>query len=269
MSINSARTKGFMGRWSERKHGTATKADSEPESDLRAEFDFENPSDSVSLDATHQSLPTSRSHADAISADRQAADSEAKDAEPPLLCDADMPPIESLDASSDVSDFFNKGVSAALRRAALRQVFRSPVYNVRDGLNDYDGDYTVFEPLGDTITSDMKFHAARKERDRLAREAELQENDAQLSLSGDEEATGAGKASEDQLDERLQQEGMDQHADAADQSDALKTPVHEEDSSDGLAAEPRMDELQAAARTDPDSLDSSIDEDAARKSQPA
>jgi hypothetical protein len=92
-----------------------------------------------------------------------------------LLTDADMPPIESLTAESDVSPFFNKGISAALRKAALRFVFQQPKFNVRDGLNDYDGDYTVFEPLGDTITSDMKFHAARKERDRLAAEAAREE----------------------------------------------------------------------------------------------
>jgi len=100
------------------------------------------------------------------------------------LSDVDMPPIETLTAQSDLSGFFSKGVSAALRRSALRFVFRQPQYNVRDGLNDYDGDYTVFEPLGDTITADMKFHAARKERDRIAAEKEAaelaeQERDAQ------------------------------------------------------------------------------------------
>lgn len=88
----------------------------------------------------------------------------------PLLTDADMPPIESLDTSSDLSVFFGRDISAALRRAALRHVFSQPAYNVRDGLNDYDGDFTVFEPLGDTVTSDMKFHAARRERDRRERD---------------------------------------------------------------------------------------------------
>ncbi len=100
----------------------------------------------------------------------------------PLLTDSDMPPIESLHASSDVSGFFNKGVSAALRKAALRHVFQQPQFNVRDGLNDYDGDYTVFEPLGDTITADMKFHAARKERDRLAAEAEQEKLAAEAEV---------------------------------------------------------------------------------------
>ena len=97
------------------------------------------------------------------------------DVEEVLLCDADMPAIESLSSESDLSQFFNKGVSAALRKAALRHVFQQPVYNLRDGLNDYDGDYTVFEPLGDIVTSDMKWHTARKERERLEAEALAEE----------------------------------------------------------------------------------------------
>lgn len=111
-------------------------------------------------------------------------------AEPPPLTDADMPPIESLHAGSDLSGFFSKGVSAALRRAALRHVFAQPAYNVRDGLNDYDGDYTVFEPLGDTVTSDMKFHAARRERERLEREERERLARAEPESADESVATG-------------------------------------------------------------------------------
>lgn len=102
--------------------------------------------------------------------------------EPVELTDADMPAIDTLTSQSDLSGFFSKGVSATLRRSALRHVFQQPQYNVRDGLNDYDGDYTVFEPLGDTVTADMKFHAARKERERIEAEqraAELVEQEEQ------------------------------------------------------------------------------------------
>ncbi|MFK7995486.1 MAG: DUF3306 domain-containing protein [Granulosicoccus sp.] len=110
-----------------------------------------------------------------------------------LLTDNDMPAIETLSSDSDLSGFFNKGVSAALRKAALRHVFQQPQYNVRDGLNDYDGDYTVFEPLGDTVTSDMKWHIARKERERLeaeARELEERERQALESLEAEDREPG-------------------------------------------------------------------------------
>ena len=115
---------------------------------------------------------------------------------PPPLTDVDMPPIESLDATSDLSGFFSKGVSASLRRAALRHVFSRPSYNVRDGLNDYDGNYTVFEPLGDTVTSDMKFHAARRERERLRREAEA-EVDGRIETSSADETRSTNDTATD------------------------------------------------------------------------
>ena len=123
------------------------------------------------------------------------------DVEEVLLCDADMPAIESLSSESDLSQFFNKGVSAALRKAALRHVFQQPVYNLRDGLNDYDGDYTVFEPLGDIVTSDMKWHTARKERERLEAEALAEE---QRLAQEAERLEG-----EDKNDECLQEESAE------------------------------------------------------------
>ncbi|WP_025770872.1 DUF3306 domain-containing protein [Thioalkalivibrio sp. HK1] len=73
-----------------------------------------------------------------------------------ILTDADMPPIETLDEHSDYSGFLSPGVSEELRRRALRKLFLSAAFNVRDGLDDYDDDFTSFEALGDMVTADMK-----------------------------------------------------------------------------------------------------------------
>ena len=91
--------------------------------------------------------------------------------------DADMPPIESLDENSDYSQFLSPKVSQTLRSVALRKLFHMAGFNVRDGLDDYDEDFTHFEPLGNTITADMRYRMERekeKERQRLAREAEAE-----------------------------------------------------------------------------------------------
>ena len=77
------------------------------------------------------------------------------------LTDEDMPPIEELDQNSDFSPFLSEGVSEALRKTALRKLFRSAKFNVCDGLDDYAEDYTKFAPLGDVITADMKYHMQR------------------------------------------------------------------------------------------------------------
>ncbi len=90
------------------------------------------------------------------------------------LTDEDMPPVESLDENSDYSGFLSPGVSDELRQLALRKLFRSAKFNVRDGLDDYDDDFRSFAALGDIITSDMKhqFELA-EERKKAAEEQEL------------------------------------------------------------------------------------------------
>jgi len=90
----------------------------------------------------------------------------------PVLTDADMPAIESLDEESDYSGFMSEGVSDELRNLALRKLFKAPVFNIRDGLDEYDEDYTYFEKLGDIVTCDMKHEIEMKElREREALEA--------------------------------------------------------------------------------------------------
>lgn len=59
---------------------------------------------------------------------------------------AGLPAIEELDADSDYSAFLARGVPEALKRAALRKLWRSnPVFANLDGLNDYDLDYNVVD----------------------------------------------------------------------------------------------------------------------------
>ncbi len=88
----------------------------------------------------------------------------------PVLTDADMPDLDSLAEDASYADFLSPGVSDELRRRALRKLFHSAAFNVRDGLNDYDGDFTQFEKLGDIVTADMK-HRMEMEAERMQREA--------------------------------------------------------------------------------------------------
>jgi hypothetical protein len=85
-----------------------------------------------------------------------------------------MPDIGTLGEDSDFTGFMSPGVSDELRNLALRKLFHAPVFNIRDGLDEYDEDYTSFEKLGDIVTCDMKHQIEVQERKR--REAlELEE----------------------------------------------------------------------------------------------
>jgi hypothetical protein len=115
-----------------------------------------------------------------------AADGESAAAEP-----VELPPIESLDENSDYSPFLASGVSPDVRRDALRKLFHSPKFNVRDGLDDYDLDFTNPEPLGDIITAEMR-HRMQVELERLAGlrdEEEEMPEEAVAAVDGDAEVT--------------------------------------------------------------------------------
>jgi hypothetical protein len=88
------------------------------------------------------------------------------------LTDADMPPIDSLDKDSDFSMFMSPGVSDQLRTLALRKLFHLPAFNVTDGLNDYDEDYTRFAGLGNVVTQEMKRMLRRELEANVAQEDE-------------------------------------------------------------------------------------------------
>jgi hypothetical protein len=102
-----------------------------------------------------------------------------------------LPDIESLDEKSDFSAFLRDGVATELRRKALHKLFHLPEFNVLDGLNDYDEDYTKFEKLGDTVTyiqrrwkaiEEEKEAAKRAQDEALAKEQRLTEVSEQLEV---------------------------------------------------------------------------------------
>lgn len=141
---------GFLTRWSRRKDQAKSKPSPQPEEKAQPEADNRN--------------------------DKE-----------PVKGDEDMPPVESIDENSDVSDFFSPGVSESLRKAALKKFFHSPAFNIVDGLDDYDDDFTTFQALGDIVTADMR-HQMEVEKER-AKEREQGKAEAQLPEELQEESS--------------------------------------------------------------------------------
>ena len=98
------------------------------------------------------------------------------------LTDADMPPIDSLDGDSDFSVFMSPGVSEELRTEALQKLFHQPEFNVTDGLNDYDEDYTGFAGLGTLVTREMKRMLKRELERELETEPAPEEASAEMDV---------------------------------------------------------------------------------------
>lgn len=129
---------------------------------------------------------------------------------PPPPSDEDMPPLETLDEESDYTGFLSPNVSEALRKQALRKLFSSAIFNNVDGLDDYDEDFTSFEPLGDLITADMKHQMeveAKRKMDAMLEDDEIQED---VVDEQDSEIDSDSETEEDEVDALSQADDPEQ-----------------------------------------------------------
>ncbi len=187
---------GFLQRWSRRKHQAARAERQDEERALEGGGDDRQAAD--------EREPV------AADASGRASEPEQPESEPPG--DEDMPPLESIDQGGSVRDFFSPKVSKSLRGAALKRLFSQPEFSAPDLLEEYAGDYSKPEPLGDMVTAEMKYRAeqALKFAERKLKEAAeregLQQQPAMTSVpkpenSGAEFGQAQDLSGQDQTDE--------------------------------------------------------------------
>ncbi|NCF27464.1 MAG: DUF3306 domain-containing protein [Gammaproteobacteria bacterium] len=164
----------FLSRWARRKAAARTGGD--PDAGAGE----------TSLEAQE------RANAAPSNADTPAAGVDEQDARADLT-DEDMPPVSSIDENTDMSGFFSPKVTQAVKKAALKKFFHSPIFNIVDGLDDYDDDFRNFEALGDIITSDM--------RGQMEREAE-RAREAAANHEPDRGSPDVGTQASDKADEQ-------------------------------------------------------------------
>jgi hypothetical protein len=180
--MKQAEPESRLSRWSRRKQQTAEETQKE---DLALNVEQQN--------QVENELETLTSE------DQQ------NEAQQPVLSDADMEPVEGMTEESDFSKFMSSGVSDKLRNLALRKLFHAPIFNIRDGLDEYDGDYTSFEKLGDIVTADMRHQMeleANKKLEQEAREiAEAETTPDEQDPDGDIDQAPSIAAEEQSLEE--------------------------------------------------------------------
>ena len=165
---------------------------------------------------SRRKLETQHDSPDVAAGELREANSPAPLADEPeqVLTDADMPPIESLGEDSDYAPFLSPGVSDDLRQQAMRKLFTQPEFNVTDGLNDYDEDYTQFAGLGKIITHEMKRVLQRElDHDNEAADA----TDEQI-ISSNEPVKEVASAAETEATDRVLIDAQNDEADSSDQT---------------------------------------------------
>jgi hypothetical protein len=66
-----------------------------------------------------------------------------------------LPPVETLTFDSDFTAYLQPKVEEALRRQALKKLFRDPRFNVMDGLDIYIDDYSLPDPISPELLKEM------------------------------------------------------------------------------------------------------------------
>lgn len=133
-------------RWSRLKRNVQKEEDAPPAS-------VSEPIDETSADPNAAIYNESEQ---TYAAEEQLPSSPAQEIEPGSL-DHSLPDPETLEAGSDFSAYMAPGVSGPLRRQALKRLWATGNYNVRDGLDDYDADYNqLLKPMTSELASKLR-----------------------------------------------------------------------------------------------------------------
>ncbi len=195
--------KTFISRWSRLKSERAAQAlETKPnqlddtllasQSELHDRTLFESVSDDSSIEAVPQPHESNveKSNTDESSAGESNAETNLELAETPPLTDEDMPSLESLSEESNFSQFFSSGVSDELRNLALRRLFNLPQFNIRDGLNDYDEDFSKMPALAQEVAAKMRSWLHEKQ-DELTTELTSEEQEERSSEENEKQTKEA------------------------------------------------------------------------------
>ncbi len=136
-------------RWSRLKRGELPASSAAPLSQREGETQEHEASDRTPLDTD----PCARA-------------SRSSDSPAPGSLDHTLPDPDTLPAGSDIKAYLASGVSAGLRKRALRRLFAAEHYGVRDGLDDYDDDYRQkLQPLASEVAERLRNWTRQKAED--------------------------------------------------------------------------------------------------------
>ena len=217
----TAEKKPFLRRWSERKQEnkqqTKQQQIKQPPEEVRVNVDEDLLLDTPELEQSDTAQVP-------LQTESSGQTPAVKEAEKPFeqLSDADMPKLDSLGEHSDYRQFLAPKVSTELRTLALRKLFHLPQFNLRDGLDDYDDDFTYFEPLGDTVTADMKhmMEVAQKREEAKKREAAERLEQEQAQQAAVDANVDQEKASMDHADTNHSEQGAIENDNLVDVGDS-------------------------------------------------
>ena len=102
-----------------------------------------------------------------------------------------LPPVDKLTPESDYTGFMHPKVEDALRRVALKKMFKDPHFNTPDPFEPFSGDWTVSETISDEMLKTLN-----QARTHLFAEEEKKDDEKRVTEEQQTQAAEAPKEDE-------------------------------------------------------------------------
>jgi len=136
---------GFLGRWARRKSDVQQGkpiAEVLPTAAAQGPIETPIPADGAAVLVARQGLPAAPASApEAVPAESTPL---------PTLHD-----VQQLTLDGDFKPFMAQGVTPEVKNAAMKKLFTDPHYNIMDGLDTYIEDYSISEPIPESMLRQM------------------------------------------------------------------------------------------------------------------
>lgn len=153
----------FFSRWSQRKLDESTDEPLEAQQTLE---ETELTSSEASIAASSIDVEASES------LDREALENESPETNEEVHASDVQDPAPEATEDLSVAQLLVSEASESVKKAALRKLFLSEEFNVRDGLDDYDDDYSNLKSLSEGVAETLRDWVKDKTEEEITLEEE-------------------------------------------------------------------------------------------------
>ncbi|MCZ4309569.1 DUF3306 domain-containing protein [Vibrio atlanticus] len=185
----------FFSRWSQRKLDEST---DEP---LEVEQTLEAP-ELTSSDSSSSEISPAELSSEMEAAAPQSLESEASETNEDVhVADVQDPAPEATEDLS-VAQLLVSEASESVKKAALRKLFLSEEFNVRDGLDDYDDDYSNLKSLSEGVAETLRDWVKDKtEEDTVNEPEQAADNEEETLIDEVDDSINEAEETESELSE--------------------------------------------------------------------
>ncbi|MFS1506229.1 DUF3306 domain-containing protein [Vibrio lentus] len=182
----------FFSRWSQRKLDGSTDEPLEVEQTLES-------TELTSSDSSSEVSPADLS-SEMEAAAPQSLESEASETNEEVhAADAQDPASEATEDLS-VAQLLVSEASESVKKAALRKLFLSEEFNVRDGLDDYDDDYSNLKTLSEGVAETLRDWVKDKtEEDTVNEPEQVADNEEETLIDEVDDSINEAEETESEL----------------------------------------------------------------------